>query len=255
MSLIACTIRLGLISALALAATPAWSQPENLPAPVEALVDQGLTVHERFEAPDGLTGYAASAQGQPVAIYVTESGQHAIVGNLVDAEGNNLSSEPLEEFVKGPQDAAVWQRLEDSHWILDGSSDAPRTVYVFTDPNCPYCKRFWDAARPWVEAGDVQLHHIMVGVLKSDSPAKAATLLGADDPNAAFTAHNRGDEVAPSAQPADIEQQVQDNNTLMRELGLRGTPAIVYHQDGKLEVAQGMPNEEKMRAVMGSPRP
>ena len=247
--------RLGLITALALGSTPIWAQPDNLPAPVEALVAQGLTVHERFAAPDGLTGYAASAQGQPVAIYVTANGQHAIVGNLVDAEGNNLSSEPLDEFVKGPQDAAVWQRLEDSHWILDGDHSAPRTVYVFTDPNCPYCKRFWDAARPWVEAGEVQLRHVMIGVLESDSPAKAATLLGAADPAAAFAAHNRGNEVAPSAQPAGIEQQVQDNNTLMRELGLRGTPAIVYHRDGQLEVTQGMPGDDKMHAVMGSPRP
>ncbi|WP_280570422.1 thiol:disulfide interchange protein DsbG [Chromohalobacter sp. 296-RDG] len=247
--------RLGLVTALSLVTFSAWAQPDDLPAPVEALVDQGLTVHERFDAPDGLTGYAASAQGQPVAIYVTQNGQHAIVGNLVDTEGNNLSSEPLDELVKGPQDDALWQRLEDSHWILDGDRAAQRTVYVFTDPNCPYCKRFWEAARPWVEAGDVQLHHIMIGVLKSDSPAKAATLLGADDPAEAFAAHNRGDEAEPSAQPADIEQQVQDNNTLMRSLGLRGTPAIVYRRDGKLEVAQGMPDEEKMRAVMGSPRP
>ncbi|WP_253272865.1 thiol:disulfide interchange protein DsbG [Halomonas sp. PR-M31] len=111
------------------------------PAPVQALEKQGLTVHERFEAPAGLTGYAASVQGREVAVYVTEDGQHAIVGTLLDAQGNDLSAKPLARLVGGPQDAALWQQLEKSTWIADGDDDAKRVLYTFTDPNCPYCHR------------------------------------------------------------------------------------------------------------------
>jgi thiol:disulfide interchange protein DsbG len=41
---------------------------------------------------------------------------------------------------------------------------------------------FWEQARPWVKAGKVQLRHIMVGIIREDSPGKSAALLAAKDP-------------------------------------------------------------------------
>ena len=87
---------------------------------------------------------------------------------------------------------AVWGQLEKSHWIADGREGAPRTVYVFTDPNCPYCNKLWADARPWVDAGKLQLRHVMVGILTPTSAGKAAALLGAKDPAAALDAYERG---------------------------------------------------------------
>src|ERR1700754_2175348 len=78
------------------------------------------------------------------------------------------------------QDAIT--QLEHAHWVLDGSAKAPRTVYVFTDPNCPYCNKFWGDARPWVDSGKVQLRHIMVAVIAPTSAGKAATPLTDRDP-------------------------------------------------------------------------
>lgn len=64
-------------------------------------------------------------------------------------------------------------------WILDGKKEAPVIVYVFADPFCPYCKQFWQKARPWVDSGKVQLRTILVGVIKPESPATAAAILAA----------------------------------------------------------------------------
>ena len=83
----------------------------------------------------------------------------------------NAISKPLTE--------KTWKQLESSTWIADGSKKAPRVVYVFTDPNCPYCNKFWSDARPWVKADKVQLRHVMVGILGPTSPGKAAALLSA----------------------------------------------------------------------------
>jgi thiol:disulfide interchange protein DsbG len=71
--------------------------------------------------------------------------------------------------------------MEKASWILDGKKEAPVIVYVF-DPFCPYCKQFWQQARPWVESGKVQLRTILVGVIKPESPATAAAILAAKDP-------------------------------------------------------------------------
>lgn len=53
-----------------------------------------------------------------------------------------------------------------------------------SDPNCPYCYKFWQAARPWVESGKVQLRHIQVGVIREESRGQVATLLNSKDPAA-----------------------------------------------------------------------
>lgn len=234
---------------------PLAASAEELPAPLQALEAEGLQIHGRFEAPDGLTGYAASARGQPMTVFVTEGGEHAVVGNLVDAEGENLSEAPLDRLVRAPQEAEAWAELESSAWIADGATDAERRVYVFTDPNCPYCRRFWQAARPWVEAGRVQLRHVMVGILERDSPRLAISLLGAEDPAAALAAHEAGTPVEPlDALPRRWELALQDNHDLMESLGLVATPGLAYRVDGRLQTAQGMPSEERLTEILG-PRP
>lgn len=242
-----------LITPLAL---PSAVLAEEWPAPIQALADQGLTIHERFAAPGDLTGFAASAQGREIAVYLTADGEHAVVGNLVNAEGDNLSADPLERLVRAPRDAETWAELADSAWIADGDATAERILYVFTDPNCPYCSRFWQQARPWVEAGRVQLRHIMVGILEPDSPRLAISMLAAEDPAAALAAHERGEGIEPLEQlPRRLETRLQENHERMRGMGLHATPSILYRDGELVEVLQGVPQGEQLARIMGSPAP
>jgi thiol:disulfide interchange protein DsbG len=155
-----------------------------------------------------------------------------------------------------PEHAEIWQDLQNSACIQDGQEQAPRVLYTFTDPNCPYCRDFWKKARPWVEAGDVQLRHVMIGVLEPDSPAKASVLLGADDPAAALQAHESGaSPAAPSAQPRHIEEQVYSNNQLFESLGFFATPTTVFRVEDELDRIQGMPDEAAFIELMGGEAP
>ena len=49
-----------------------------------------------------------------------------------------------------PAGDTVQSQLEASNWVPDGKADAPRVIYTFTDPNCKYCHKFWEAARHFV---------------------------------------------------------------------------------------------------------
>ena len=234
---------------------------DELPAPVQALADQGVEIHGAFDAPGGLRGYGASVQGQDMAIYLTPDGEHALVGTLMDSEGNDLTEAQLDEHVRAPLEAQTWQLLSESHWIQDGDVDAPRVIYTFTDANCPYCRQFWQEVRPWVEAGKVQLRHIMVGILAPDSPAKAATLLASDDPAATLHAHESGKQtVDASAQSREFEEQVYANNQLFEELGLYATPTSAFQrttEDGTVRIdrVQGLPSDEQLIEMMGGEAP
>ncbi|MEG2802855.1 MAG: thiol:disulfide interchange protein DsbG [Stenotrophomonas sp.] len=105
------------------------------------------------------------------------------------------------------------KQLEAASWILDGSKNAPKVVYVFTDANCPYRHHFWQAARPWVESGKVQLRRIMVGVIRKDTAGKAAAIMTAPGPSAVLrqnelAAPGRGTDPL-KAIPARIQRELE----------------------------------------------
>lgn len=246
-----------ILPTLALLTLPVIVQAENYPAPVEAMRERGVEVLERFDAPGGLTGYTALYNGRPLALYVTADKQHALMGSLLNAQGEDLTGAILEEKVSRPQSKVMWEKLKDSSWIADGSDTAESIMYVFTDPNCPYCKRFWKDARPWIDAGKVQLRHVMVGTLGESSQKKAAYLLSAKDPKAALLGNESGKKPAQEATTiaAKQRQQLDDNQQLMGLLGATGTPAILYlDPTGMLQMHPGAPQGEQLLELFG-PRP
>lgn len=247
----------GTLLSTALVATAV--QAQDYPPVIQSLEQQGVKVVESFEAPGGMTGYVGEMQGRSLAFYLTPDGNHVIVGTLLDEEGNNLSAASIQELIEGPKFAKAWPQLEDSNWVQDGSSDAETIIYTFTDPNCPYCYRFRQQAAPWIEAGEVQLRHILVGILKEDSLTKAATILGSENPEAALHDHQAsyqqgGIEVDRKLVSA-AHMEVKANNRLMQELGLRATPSTLYKDDdGKVVMVQGLPNPQALKRMMG-PKP
>ena len=231
----------------------ATSSAEDWPAPIAAAIERGVEIVGRFDAPSGLQGYAGRYNGQSMALYLTEDAEHVMVGTLLDASGRDVSRAPLDELVYQPMAQEMWAELEASHWIRDGAEDAERVIYTFTDPNCPFCSMFWEQARPWVDAGKVQLRHIMVGILRADSAGKSAAILSAKDPEAALHEHETGDGVeAMTRIPAAIDRQLSANQELMRKLGAQATPAIFYQDEqGRMQQQQGAPRPDRLTAILG----
>ncbi|MCH8543364.1 MAG: thiol:disulfide interchange protein DsbG [Alcanivorax sp.] len=240
-------------------ALPAISHGAEFPAPIQALSAHGAEVVEAFDAPGELQGYVMQVQGRSLTAYVTGDGRHVIVGTLLDAQGVDLSAAARDAAMSGDNEDA-WNLLEKSHWIADGDADAPRVIYTFTDANCPFCHQFWEAARPWVEAGHVQIRHVIVAMLRPDSLPRGAAMLGDEDPSEALSRHNQqyeqGGIRAGATISDDASAQVEKNNALMRKLGIGGTPATYYQDENKrIIVRQGVLRGAVLENVMGGPRP
>lgn len=252
----------GVLAVSAIVTTGVAAAPER-PAALQALEKQGVTIVGTFPAPGGLTAWAGYIGQRPLSLFVTPDGKHVIAGTLVDARGEEVAEAALEKAVRGPMTDGAWSKLEASHWIEDGKKGAPRTVYVFTDPNCPYCNKFWSDARPWVDSGKVVLRHVMVGILTPTSADKAAALLADRNPAAALAAYERGhaaqnsktlatgrarplgdDGLKPLEDiPPTIQEQLAANEKLMASLGLRATPAMAWRDaNGTMQVRTGAPD-------------
>lgn len=253
----ACNGQAGAPDGKARPATPApASTSTSRPAVLATIEAQGLEIMGEFDAPSGLHGYAGVAGQEPLTVYTTADGQHALVGMLVDAKGKDVGADALRRLVTLPLSKRQWTALQATTWIADGAADAPRVVYVFTDPNCPYCHRFWEAARPWVEAGKVQLRHILVGVIRPDSANKVATMLTAKSPIAALTRNEhtfaKGGIEAAATVPDAVRQKLTGNETLMLQMGFQGTPGIAFLDDkGILQRRSGLPSADQLPVVLG----
>jgi thiol:disulfide interchange protein DsbG len=239
---------------VAFASTSATAQVR--PPALQALEKQGVRIVGTFPSAGGLTAWAAYAGQNPVALYVTPDGKHVIAGSLLDSNGKDADAAELERLVHQPMVDGVLRNLEASDWVADGLAKAPRTVYVFTDLNCPYCNKFWSDARPWVESGKVQLRHVVVGVLTPTSPGKAAALLADKNPSALLASHERSNRnvIQPLANiPPAIQSKLDANQQLMAELGLHATPAVVWRDaKGAVHTQMGVP--DTMLAEVLGPR-
>ncbi|ASK35881.1 thiol:disulfide interchange protein DsbG [Alcanivorax sp. N3-2A] len=166
-----------------------------------------------------------------------------------------LMALPWPAFAAANQDR-VLALLENATWVAEGADQPERVVYMFTDMNCPYCARQWQAMQPYLQRDDnvTQVRHILVALLRPTSLPKAAAVLAADDPAATFAQAERhygqqgaGPEPLETV-PAELENQIQGNTILMMRLGLKGTPATLFlDPDGKLQVAPGVLSDDALR--------
>ena len=243
--------------ALLLAVLPFLAHAEELPAPVKAVEKQGITIIKPFEAPGGMKGWLGKYQDMGVTIYLTPDGKHAISGYMYDEQGKNLSEQVIQKELYAPAGRELWQRMEKADWLPEGKKEAPRVIYVFADPFCPYCLQFWQQARPWVESGKVQLRTLLVGVIKPESTGTAAAILAADDPAKSWHDYQQSAGKMPltvaNPIPPALLTTLKAHQGLMDELGAAATPALYYMNDqNELQQVVGLPDKEQLNTMMGA---
>lgn len=241
---------------ISLASVITVTTAQEHPAPVQFLESEGVRIIESFEAPAQLTGYVAEYDGRTVELYVTADGEYAILGTLIDSRGDAVSQAQLQ---RGNASATIdWESLATTHWLAEGDMDADQVIYVFTDPNCPFCAQFWEAAQPYLAEGGIQLRHIMVGVLRQSSVGKAATVLAAQSQveSLQLLEHSMMHDdmrVADNIPDAAL-QQVMQNNDFMRRHNIHGTPAVIFKDPtGAIQQVQGLPSENLMENFIFAP--
>ncbi len=250
--------------ALSAGATFAQSAPSKdavlqLPAPVQIAVQGGLKVEKKFDAEGGLTGWILSqGPGKNIVVFTSADGQVAISGTMLNAKGENLTRQYLEQYGPKIDYDKAWPKLEKSAWFAEGAKgDAVKSViYAFLDPNCSYCHLAWKALQPYMKAG-LQVRWIPVAFLRPDSINKAGELLDAKDADAAMDAQQASFGKSGKAAPAPsaaTRAKLEANGKLMAELGFGGTPALLYKDAaGKVKTLDGMPRLSQLPGVTGLP--
>lgn len=223
---------------------------DGLPSVLQDAVQSGqIKVIKQFDTQkSGMTGYVIEEHGRHQVVY-SEDG-YLFLGELISPDGDNLNAAYTEKYVPKPNVGAVIKKLEKTgHLVTQGPADAP-LLYVFADPNCIYCHRFYESAEPLVKAGRLQLRWALVGFLKSSSVGRAAAILSAEDPAAAlvrneasFNDSQEEGAIPPLKSPSPaLKKIINTHYKQMAAAGGEGTPTVLYRtSDNHWAVKHGLP--------------
>jgi len=254
-----CLAGLGVLL-LSLPALAATESSPSLPPMLASLAAAGkLKVVSQFstEVP-GLTGYVVSNKDGTQVVY----GEHGylFVGHVISPKGADLTDAYRDRFGPKPDYRTVVKGLDGGgHLISEGRATAP-LLYVFADPNCSFCYRFYKMAEPLVSSGRLQLRWVMVAFLQSSSAPKATAILSARNPLGALhqdedrfdTAHEAGGIAPARSQDKGLQQVLQAHASAMDAIGANGTPTLLYRDgQGRWGAVIGLPTSDWLTSYAG----
>jgi len=144
-------------------------------------------------------------------------------------------------------DAGVWKSLPFDKAITTVRGDGRRKIAVFSDPNCPYCKRFEEDL---AKLDDITVHIFLYPVLSKSSVRKAQAVWCS--PNRAEAWHELlvfSEE--PKAAP-DCDTPVAELVALGRRLGARVTPTWFVETGERFQGAYAL---EDVRQILDKASP
>lgn len=164
-----------------------------------------------------------------------------------------------------PPGESLWLRLERADWVRQGAEHPEHLIYVITDANCPYCHDLWLSLQPHYRSG-LEVRYLLVGIIASDSPGKAAAILESRDRSRALDQNERqwarlpgdlGGGIPPLKSPRpETLSALRANEQLMHDLGAPGTPALIYRTaDHVVHLAQSTSDPAKLESILSSAAP
>jgi thiol:disulfide interchange protein DsbC len=154
-------------------------------------------------------------------VYVTADGKYAFTGDLVElASNSNLTEQHRREL----RAKAVATFPEDAMLIF-GPKDPKYTVTVFTDVDCPYCRKLHSQIGDYNRLG-IRVRYLLYPRTgpNTQSWTKAEQVWCSPDRNAALTLAKLGQEL--KSKPC-ANNPVARSYALGQDFSLEGTPAII----------------------------
>lgn len=151
----------------------------------------------------------------PQVFYVDSAASVIIAGQAIDAKsGRNLTEERQRKLR-----AVKWESLPFDSAVTTVRGGGRRKLAVFSDPNCPYCKRF---EKDLAKLDDITIHIFLYPVIKPESVTQTKAVWCSKDRAKAWNDLMLRD-IQPAAKP-DCDTPVEKLVALGRKLGANSTP-------------------------------
>lgn len=163
-------------------------------------------------------------------VLATGDGRYVIQGDLLELGSGSLTS-VTDQMMAGERSKALAQvKPEDMVIFPATGGKAKRLLYVFTDVDCGYCRKFHSHIEE-INARGIEVRYLAFprGGPSSPVAGKLASVWCAKDRQRALTDAKRG--VAMASAASLCKNPVKSEYELGSALGVTGTPAV-FSQDG-----------------------
>lgn len=159
-------------------------------------------------------------------IYSDAAGDYVLLGEMVDTKTRrNLTEARMSEINK-----VDFASLPLNNAVKYVKGNGARKIAVFSDPNCPYCKRFESTLR---SMNNITVYTFLYPVLTPDSTVKSKAIWCASDRAKAWESW-MVDHVAPTGAGNCDTSALDKNLALGRGLNVTGTPTIILADGTRL---------------------
>jgi thiol:disulfide interchange protein DsbC len=174
-------------------------------------------------------------------IYTDEKMNYIFSGNIIDAKNmQNLTEKRLRDL-----SSIKWDNLPLDTAVKTVRGNGKRVLAVFSDPNCPYCKRFEkDLAR----INDITVYTFLYPILSQDSTDKSKAVWCSADKSKAWN-DLMVNGTAPAA--ARCDTPIEKNLELGRKHRVSGTPTLFFANGERVSGAVPQDQLEKLLADNG----
>ncbi len=157
-------------------------------------------------------------------VYMDINARYMIEGDLFDLKTKINVTEDAKSVIR----LAAVDKLGPDSMIVYTPEKIKNTITVVTDIDCPYCRRLHNEIPDYLE-NDVQVRYIFMPLKGAADMKKTISVWCSDDQQLALDIAKAGGEVEEKTCKNPIKQHLK----IARELGVRGTPAILL-EDGTL---------------------
>jgi thiol:disulfide interchange protein DsbC len=230
-----------LLAAVSVACNGAEPSPEDaIRKSIQPKLRDGVKIDTIKPTPySGL--YEVSANGD--ILYTDKKGEFLFIGEVINAKtSRNITKERVDEINKVKLSDLP---LESALKLVKG--DGKRTLVLFEDPNCGYCKQFRKTTLK--EIDNITVYTFMYNILSEDSAAKSKNIWCSPDRNKAWDEWMVNNKAAPVA-AANCANPNEQISALGRKLKINGTPAIIFADGTRLPGAVGLKDLEAKLATI-----
>ncbi len=157
--------------------------------------------------------------------YVSSDGKYLVKGEIMDVSNNvNLTQKSIQKARK-----AKLANIRTDEMIIYKPKDTKAALTIFTDVDCPYCRKMHAERQQLLDAG-VELRYMLFPRtgLNSSSGEKAISIWCSSDRSATMTKAKEGKEIEDKICKTPLENHMR----IAIDFGLVGTPHLVL-EDGR----------------------
>lgn len=222
----------------------------------ELLANSNLLPH-RFNI-FNLLPYELNSRPNKQILYVDKKKRYAVLEGSVTSITTD-TFQAANTFI--PEDLAnyLYSQRYSTGSFLQGSAKAPKTIFVYNEPNCPFCRDLYDGLKPFVDSGELSIHWNPITFIHPNSRRKAWAILDGNVPGGADFEHTPAGALAyneeffmnpdeggipPTRHPSyDATVILNRNEQFFFVTGFTGTPFLIFKNiQGQAEYLQGVPS-------------